>query len=227
MARPIRFQYPGAIYHVMASGDGGKVVFERDDDRKAFVCKLGQVGASHGWRVHAWVLMGNHFHLLLETPQANLVTGMQWLLGTYSQGWNRARLRRGHVFQGRYKSVPVIGTDADAYDFRMVADYIHLNPARVGLAGGRRGSLTYDKRGNLLKTKLPGNREHTSTYDSLGRLKTATDPKGQTFTYSHWSSRTGTPPPRTPSAATSPTAWRNPSTTASQRASISTICEMS
>lgn len=120
----------------------GKAVLETGDDRKSFVFRLGQVCASHGWRVHAWVLMGNHFHLLFETPQANLVTGMQWLLGTFSQGWNRARLRRGHVFQGRYKSVPVTGTDADAYYFRIVADYIHLNPARAGLAGGRRGPLT-------------------------------------------------------------------------------------
>lgn len=141
MARPIRFQYPGAIYHVMARGDGGKTVFETDDDRKSFVFRLGQVCASHGWRVHAWVLMDNHFHLLVETPQANLVSGMQWLLGTFSQGWNRARLRRGHVFQGRYKSVPVTGTAADAYYFRIVADYIHLNPARAGLAGGKCGSL--------------------------------------------------------------------------------------
>ena len=85
--------------------------------------------------------MGNHFHLQLETPQANLVSSMQWLLGTFSQGWKRARLRRGHVFQGRYKSVPVTGTDADAYYFRIVADYIHLNPARAGLAGGRLGPL--------------------------------------------------------------------------------------
>jgi putative transposase len=117
-------------------------VFETDDDRKSFVFRLGQVCGSHGWRVHAWVLMDNHFHLLLETPQANLITGMQWLMGTYSQGWNRARLRRGHVFQGRYKSVPVTGTDADAYYFRIVADYIHLNPARAKLAGGKRGPLT-------------------------------------------------------------------------------------
>lgn len=142
MARPIRFQYPGAIYHVMARGDGGKTVFETDDDRKSFVFRLGQVCGSHGWRVHTWVLMDNHFHLLLETPHANLITGMQWLMGTYSQGWNRARLRRGHVFQGRYKSVPVTGTDADAYYFRIVADYIHLNPARAKLAGGKRGPLT-------------------------------------------------------------------------------------
>ena len=141
MARPTRFQYPGAIYHVMARGDGGKVVFETDDDRKAFVFRLAQVCESHGWRIHAWVLMGNHFHLLLETPQANLVSGMKYLMGTFSQGWNRARLRRGHVFQGRYKAVPVNGTDADAYYFRIVADYIHLNPARAGLAGGRNGPL--------------------------------------------------------------------------------------
>lgn len=142
MARPIRFQYPGAIYHVMARGDGGKAVFETDDDRRSFVFRMGQVCESHGWRIHAWVLMGNHFHLLVETPQANLVTGMQRLLGTFSQGWNRARERRGHVFQGRYKSVPVAGTAADASYFRIVADYIHLNPARAGLAGGRSGSLT-------------------------------------------------------------------------------------
>lgn len=77
MPRALRHQYPGAVYHVMARGDGGKTVFEADDDRKAFLFRLGQVCASHGWRVHAWVLMGNHFHLLLETPEPNLVTGME------------------------------------------------------------------------------------------------------------------------------------------------------
>jgi REP element-mobilizing transposase RayT len=141
MARQRRFQYPGAVYHIMARGDGGKTVFETDDDRLVFLSRLGEVCASCGWRVHAWVLMGNHFHLLLETPQPNLVAGMKWLLGTFSQGWNRARLRQGHVFQGRYKSVPVNSSDADRYYFRIVADYIHLNPARAGLAGGRSGSL--------------------------------------------------------------------------------------
>ncbi len=116
-------------------------MFETHDDRRAFLSRLGEVCESHGWRQHAWVLMLNHFHLLLETPPANLVTGMKWLLGTFSQGWNRAHRRRGHVFQGRYKSVPVSGSDADAYYFRIVADYIHLNPARAGLAGGKRGPL--------------------------------------------------------------------------------------
>jgi putative transposase len=141
MARPLRFEYPGGTYHIMARGDGGKVIFETDSDRKAFLFRLGQVCGSHGWRVHAWVLMGNHFHLLLETPEPNLVAGMRVLMGTFAQGWNRARLRRGHVFQGRYKSVPIKADSGDPYYFRIVADYIHLNPARAGLAGGTRGKL--------------------------------------------------------------------------------------
>jgi REP element-mobilizing transposase RayT len=120
----------------MARGDGGKPIFEGDDDGKAFLFRLGQVCGSHGWRVHAWVLMRNHFHLLLETPEPNLVTGMKYLLGTFSQGWNARRARRGHVFQGRYKSVPVSAAVDSPYYFRIAADYIHLNPARAGLAGG-------------------------------------------------------------------------------------------
>lgn len=71
-----------------------------------------------------------------EPPEANLVTGMKWLLGTFSQGWNFRRLRRGHVWQGRYKSVPVSAEVDSPYYFRIVADYIHLNPARAGLVGG-------------------------------------------------------------------------------------------
>jgi len=87
--------------------------------------------------------MGNHFHLLLETPEANLVSGMRILLGSFGQAWNRRRQRRGHVFQGRYKLIPVTGERAsDPFQFRVVADYIHLNPARAGLAGGTRGKLT-------------------------------------------------------------------------------------
>ena len=141
MARPLRFQYAGAAYHVMARGDGGKAVFEEDKDRFDFIDRLGNVCGSHGWRIHAWVLMGNHFHLLVETPEPNLVTGMKTLLGGFSQAWNRRRKRMGHVFQGRYKSVPVSGEKCDAWYFRIVADYIHLNPARAGLAGGNRGPL--------------------------------------------------------------------------------------
>ena len=142
MARPLRFVYPGAIYHVMARGDGGKDIFLVDEDRLLFLHRLGIVCESHGWRVHAWVLMSNHFHLLLETPEPNLVSGMKLLLGSFGQGWNRRYQRRGHVFQGRYKSIPVTGERAsDPFHFRVVADYIHLNPARAGLAGGDRAKL--------------------------------------------------------------------------------------
>ena len=158
MARPLRFQYPGAVYHVMARGDGGKAIFETDDDCLVFLKRLEEACSSHGWRVHAWVLMPNHFHLLLETPQPNLVTGMKWLLGTFSQGWNRVRGRHGHVFQGRYKSVPVNSSDADRYYFRIAADYIHLNPARAGLAGGKAGKLTayrWSSLGCYARSKAP------------------------------------------------------------------------
>ena len=142
MARPLRFQYPGAIYHVMARGDGGKFIFNDDVDAALFLKWLGEVCESHGWRVHAWVLMGNHFHLLLETPEANLVSGMKRLLGAFAQAWNRRYQRHGHVFQGRYKSVPVSGELAShGAQFRVVADYIHLNPARAKLTGAKKGPL--------------------------------------------------------------------------------------
>ena len=74
------------------------VVFENDEDRTRFLFRLGKVCGCHGWRIHAWVLMDNHFHLLVETPEANLSAAMILLLGSVSQGWNRLRLRRGHMF---------------------------------------------------------------------------------------------------------------------------------
>lgn len=138
MARPPRYEAAGAVYHVMARGDGGRDVFEEDADRLQWLDRLEEACAKHGWRVHAYVLMGNHFHLLLETPEPNLVKGMKWLMGVYSQDWNRRRKRHGHVFQGRYKAVVVNGEGSGEY-FRIVADYIHLNPVRAGWVGGETG----------------------------------------------------------------------------------------
>ncbi|GAA5484545.1 transposase [Haloferula sargassicola] len=138
MARKPRYQAAGAIYHVMARGEGGKDVFEEDVDRKVWLERLGEACGRFGWRVHAWVQMGNHFHLLLETPEPNLVAGMKWFMGVYSQWWNIRRKRRGHVFQGRYKAVVVSGEGKGRY-IRIVADYIHLNPVRSGWVGGTTG----------------------------------------------------------------------------------------
>ena len=102
----------------MARGDGGKTVFEADDDCLVFLRRLEEACGSCGWRVHAWVLMDNHFHSSLETPEPNLVAGMKWLLGVFSHGWNRARGRQGHVFRRRYKSVPLaVGQPGGAESF--------------------------------------------------------------------------------------------------------------
>ncbi len=139
MPRPPRIEYPGAVYHVMARGDGGMNIFDTDDDRNALLDLMMQLHDSHGWKTHAYVLMGNHFHILLETPEANLVDGMRWMMGVFALGWNRRSKRRGHVFQGRYKSIPVdAGNRTDGY-FKVVADYIHLNPARTGWVGASTG----------------------------------------------------------------------------------------
>lgn len=138
MARPVRYEAAGAVYHVMARGDGGKDVFEKDPDRFDWLERAEEACGRFGWRVHAYVLMGNHFHMLLETPEPNLVAGMKWLMGGFSQAWNRRRKRRGHVFQGRYKAVIVNGEGSGHY-FRIVADYIHLNPVRSGWVGGTTG----------------------------------------------------------------------------------------
>ena len=132
MARPLRIQYPGAVYHVMARGSHGEPVFADDTDRKLFLETLGEACAKTGWRIHAYVLMGNHYHLLVETPEPNLVAGMKWLQGTYTQRYNSRHDLFGHLFQGRYKAVIVDGRREANY-FPVVSTYIHLNPARAGL----------------------------------------------------------------------------------------------
>jgi len=131
MARSLRLEYPGAVYHVMARGNQGQPIFRDDRDRRVFLETLAEAHAKTGWRIHAYVLLGNHYHLLLETPEGNLVAGMQWLQSTYTLRYNARHQMFGHLFQGRYKAVIVDG-GADRY-FQVVSTYIHLNPARAGL----------------------------------------------------------------------------------------------
>ena len=131
MARKLRVEYPGAIYHVMNRGDRGEPIFRDDADRRRFVETLGECCAKTDWQVHAYCLMGNHFHLVVETPAGNLVAGMKWFLGTYTSRFNRRHKLFGHLFSGRYKALIVDG-GSDGY-LRTVCDYVHLNPVRAKL----------------------------------------------------------------------------------------------
>jgi len=131
MPRKERVEYGGGVYHVMDRGDRLEAIFEDDRDREIFLHTLGQACERTGWRVHSYVLMGNHYHLLLETPEPNLCAGMKWMQGTYTIRHNARHKLRGHLFQGRYKAIVVDG-EQETY-FRTVSDYIHLNPVRAGL----------------------------------------------------------------------------------------------
>jgi REP element-mobilizing transposase RayT len=124
-------QYPGAIYHVMNRGDRREPIFKDDGDRARFLDTLAEAGVKTGWQVHAYCLMPNHFHLVVETPQPNLVAGMKWFLGTYTSRFNRRHKLFGHLFSGRYKALIVDGS-GDGY-LRTVCDYVHLNPVRAKL----------------------------------------------------------------------------------------------
>ena len=105
MARKLRVQYPGAIYHVMNRGDRRENIFVDDEDRLLFLETLGEACQKTDWEVHAWCLMRNHFHLITETPRANLVAGMQWVLGVYTNWFNHRHKEFGHLFSGRYQAL--------------------------------------------------------------------------------------------------------------------------
>src|SRR2546428_13156526 len=105
MARKLRIEYPGAIYHVMNRGDRQEPIFEDDSDRERFLETLAEACAKTGWQVHAYCLMENHFHLVMETPQANLVAGMHWLLSTYTARFNRRHRRGGDRLYGRHQAL--------------------------------------------------------------------------------------------------------------------------
>jgi putative transposase len=128
MARKPRLEFEGGIYHVINRGNYRTDIFGAQKTKAAFLKCLGEVCAKTGWRVHAWCIMSNHYHLAVETPQANLVEGMQWLQVTFSVRFNRLRKERGHLFQGRYKSLVV-----DPAGLGALCHYIHLNPVRAGL----------------------------------------------------------------------------------------------
>jgi len=130
MARPMRIEYPGALYHVMSRGNARSAIFLNDEDRKLFLEILRNVIERYGWKCYTYCLMNNHYHLLIETPGANLSIGMRQLNGVYTQACNRAHRLTGHIFQGRFKAHVV---DKQNY-LLMLSAYIALNPVRVKLA---------------------------------------------------------------------------------------------
>jgi REP element-mobilizing transposase RayT len=129
MARKLRLEFPGAIYHVINRGNYRADIFRSEGAKAAFEGCLFESCAKSGWVLHAFVLMSNHYHLALETPEGNLVAGMQWLQATFANRFNRLRGERGHLFQGRYKALLV----EDGAALGQVCHYIHLNPVRAGL----------------------------------------------------------------------------------------------
>ncbi len=129
MARPLRIEYAGGLYHITSRGDGREDIYLNDADRKAFVHLLGEVCERFSWLCHAYCLMDNHYHLLIETPEANLSRGMRQLNGVYTQRFNRHHGRCGHVFQGRYKAIVV---QREAYLLELCR-YVVLNPVRAGM----------------------------------------------------------------------------------------------
>ncbi len=141
MARKLRIEYAGAIYHVMNRGDRREPIFVDDFDRQRFLETLGEACAKTDWQVQAYCLMGNHFHLVVETPQPNLVAGMKWLLGTYTSRFNRRHRVFGHLFSGRYKALVVDGSGSGY--LRTVCDYVHLNPVRAKLLTPEQPLRTY------------------------------------------------------------------------------------
>jgi len=129
MARPLRIEYPGALYHITSRGNGGADIYRDDGDRQLFLDVLGTVCRRLQGVCYAYCLMSNHYYLVLETPEGNLSKGMRHLNGVYTQRFNRRHSRSGHVFQGRYKAVLI---DRDAYLLE-VARYVVLNPVRAGM----------------------------------------------------------------------------------------------
>ena len=127
MARPLRLEFPGAVYHLTSRGNTRQKIFFNDGDRELFLQTLAHVVSRYSWICHAYCLMANHYHLLVETPKANLSIGMRQLNGIFTQSFNRRHRRVGHLFQGRFKAILV---EKEPYLLELCR-YIVLNPARV------------------------------------------------------------------------------------------------
>lgn len=129
MSRPLRIEFPGGLYHITARGDAREDIYWDDRDRSAFLEVLGKACTTCRWRCHGYCLMSNHYHLVVETPEANLARGMRQVNGVYAQRFNRRHRRVGHVFQGRYSAI-IVQRESHLLE---LARYVVLNPVRAGM----------------------------------------------------------------------------------------------
>ena len=127
MARPLRIEFPGAVYHITSRGNERKAIFRDDRDRKMFLDTLEDVTLRYNWFCHAYCMMDNHYHLLIDTPDGNLSIGMRQLNGVYTQRFNKRHSRVGHFFQGRFKAV-LLQKDSHLLE---ACRYVVLNPVRA------------------------------------------------------------------------------------------------
>ncbi len=149
----------------MIRGNQREEIFRDDADRQRLLTTLDEACAKTEWQVHAYCLMSNHFHLVMKTPQANLVAGMKWLLGVCTKRFNIRHKLCGHVFAGRYKAL-IVDVSGNGY-LRTVCDYVHLNPVRAKLIrpGAALESFHWSSYGQYLKP--PGQRGKWLRVDRL------------------------------------------------------------
>ena len=152
MARPLRIEFPGAVYHITSRGNAKQVIFLDNEDREKLIEILSTVVERFHWVCHAYCLMDNHYHLIIETPEGNLSRGMRQLNGVYTQVFNQRHQRIGHLFQGRYKAIIV---EKDSH-LLSLCRYVVLNPVRAGVVRKPEGWVWSSYRATIGVAKRPG-----------------------------------------------------------------------
>ena len=177
MARPLRLQFEHALYHVTSRGNARQAIVKTQADRQAFLDGLAQVVDRFGWRCHAYCLMKNHYHVLVETPMPNLSQGMRQLNGPYTQGFNRRHRRVGHVFQGRFKAILV---EREAHLLELCR-YVVLNPVRAQLVEQPDDWVWSNYRATAGLEPCPSFLEVAWTWEQFGVRPTTAQRRYQTF----------------------------------------------